>query len=45
MSAGSMTLGVGGSRSAGEMRTADDRRDSPAQSYEYFADRDTLTRA
>ena len=27
------------------MRTADDERELPVQSYEYFADRDPLTRA
>jgi putative transposase len=43
---GSMTLG--GRRvevSRPRMRTADDRHELPVQSYEYFADRDPLTRA
>jgi putative transposase len=43
---GSMTLG--GRRvevSRPRMRTADDERELPVQSYEYFADRDPLTRA
>jgi putative transposase len=43
---GSMTLG--GRRvqvRRPRMRTADDERELPAQSYEYFADRDPLTRA
>jgi transposase-like protein len=44
--AGSMTLG--GRRVAvrrPRMRTADDERELPVESYEYFADRDPLTRA
>jgi putative transposase len=44
--AGSMTLG--GRRvpvDRPRMRTADDERELPVQSYEYFADRDPLTRA
>jgi transposase-like protein len=43
---GSMTLG--GRRvevSRPRMRTVDDERELPVQSYEYFADRDPLTRA
>ena len=43
---GSMTLGgrrVGVSRP--RMRTAEDEHELPVQSYEYFADRDPLTRA
>src|SRR5918995_411140 len=43
---GSMTLG--GRRVAvrrPRMRTADDERELPVRSYEYFADRDPLTRA
>jgi putative transposase len=43
---GSMTLG--GRRVAvrrPRMRTADDEREVPVQTYEYFADRDPLTRA
>ena len=43
---GSMTLG--GRRvpvSRPRMRTADDQHELPVQSYEYFADRDPLTRA
>jgi putative transposase len=43
---GSMTLG--GRRvevSRPRMRTADDERELPVRSYEYFADRDPLTRA
>jgi hypothetical protein len=43
---GSMTLG--GRRvpvSRPRMRTADDERELPVQSYQYFADRDPLTRA
>ena len=43
---GSMTLG--GRRVAvrrPRMRTADDERELPVESYEYFADRDPLTRA
>ena len=43
---GSVTLG--GRRvevSRPRMRTADDERELPVQSYEYFADRDPLTRA
>jgi putative transposase len=43
---GSMTLG--GRRVAvrrPRMRTADDERELPVQTYEYFADRDPLTRA
>src|SRR5450759_857670 len=43
---GSMTLG--GRRvpvSRPRMRTADDERELPVTSYEYFADRDPLTRA
>ena len=43
---GSMTLG--GRRvpvSRPRMRTADDEHELPVQSYEYFADRDPLTRA
>ena len=43
---GSMTLG--GRRvpvSRPRMRTADDKHELPVQSYEYFADRDPLTRA
>src|SRR3954465_9726487 len=43
---GSMTLG--GRRVAvrrPRMRTADDERELPVDSYEYFADRDPLTRA
>src|SRR3989442_8797938 len=43
---GSMTLG--GRRVAvrrPRMRTTDDERELPVQSYEYFADRDPLTRA
>jgi putative transposase len=43
---GSMTLG--GRRvevSRPRMRTADDEQELPVQSYEYFADRDPLTRA
>jgi putative transposase len=43
---GSMTLG--GRRvevSRPRMRTADDERELPVESYEYFADRDPLTRA
>jgi putative transposase len=43
---GSMTLG--GRRvevSRPRVRTADDERELPVQSYEYFADRDPLTRA
>jgi len=43
---GSMTLGgrrVGVRRP--RMRTADDERELPVESYEYFADRDPLTRA
>ena len=43
---GSMTLG--GRRVAvrrPRMRTADDERELPVQAYEYFADRDPLTRA
>ncbi len=43
---GSMTLG--GRRvpvSRPRMRTADDEHELPVESYEYFADRDPLTRA
>ena len=41
-----MTLGVGASRSSSpRMRTVDDEHELPVQTYEYFADRDPLTRA
>jgi putative transposase len=43
---GSMTLGGRRVRvSRPRMRSADDERELPLQSYEYFADRDPLTRA